>query len=134
MDSRQQARAMELRALAEKVVKQRGTWIDSNIPNRMVMMFSDRNLQIVYREPLDISDDDSSIRDSFDRKGGTPLIEHFAVDIFLIPPPHRLTETKVFTAFWKQGGTAIEIETYEPGPWEKWIEELAAENRQRVVH
>lgn len=135
MDSKQEARAIELRALAERVVKARGTWIDTNIPNRTVLVFENPNLQIVYREPVGIGDGDGATLNNFDfdRRGGTPLIEHYAVDIFLVPPGRKLTGTKVLTVFWKQGVTAIEVDSYVPGPWERWIEELASDLKQRVV-
>ena len=135
MDSKQEARAIELRGLAEEVVKARGIWIDSNIPNRTVLVFEDPHLQIIYREPVGIDDTDGATLNNFDfdRRGGTPLIEHYAVDIFLAPPARKLTETKVLTVFWKQGVTGVEVDSYVPGPWEKWIEELAADLKQRAV-
>jgi hypothetical protein len=132
MDAKQEARAIELRAFAEKVVKERGTSIDTSIPNRMVLLFDDRDLQIVYREPLEINDNNPKLND-FARKVGTPVIEHYAVDIFLVPPGRKLTETKVLTVFWKRGPTSVEVETYVPGSWEKRLEALAADMKMRVV-
>jgi len=133
MDSKQEARALELRALAEKVAKERGAWVDTNIPHRMVLLFEDRHFQIVYREPVGINDGNGPRLVNLAGEFGTPVIEHYAVDIFLMPPGNQLTETRVLTVFWRQGLTAVEVDTYEPGPWEKRLEELAAEKELRVV-
>jgi hypothetical protein len=109
MDSKETAKALELRALATRLAKAGGKWTETDVPSRNILLFEDRDLQIAYREPWP-----------------KHKITHHALDVFILGK-------KVFSVRWKRGDADAEIELYKPGTWEVQLKEFATSIRLRPV-